>query len=97
MQVIINKGEISKIAKHISNNSNLLLEESKKINTIVSNINNAWEGSDAAKFITALEMKYITELEKMSKCIEEFGKYLENVPKVYSLLDDTFTSKNIEV
>ena len=72
-------------------------DEVKKLLTIIENINNAWQGNEASAYITEMKEKYIIELEKIVEIIEEYGLYLEKIPEAYSILDEVFSSKEINV
>ena len=88
---------VDKNATDILNNVKNFEDEIKKLNRVIDNINTAWKGSDAIKYINAMKSAYIPELKELARNIEACGKYLQSVPKAYQTLDDIFSSKNIDV
>ena len=71
--------------------------EIKKFETAINMINTMWNGADALKYINEMRDKYIVGLNEMKSVLEEYGKYLQKVPDTYSTIDETFTTKTIDV
>lgn len=97
MEVIVENYEIKSLASEMSNHSDELAEEIKKIRNIVDNVSVAWEGPDASKYINVLQDKYILGLQELKKIIDEYVVYLNNIPEAYELLDNIYSTKHIEV
>lgn len=95
MKITVNKNSISKAADEMLD-ANLGIEsEIKKFLNIVSNINEAWKGSDALAYVERLSNTYIPKLQEYSKYINNYGEYLKNIPGAYELLDELYANKNI--
>ena len=44
-----------------------------------------------------MKEKYIVEMLKLQAVLNNYGTYLSKVPGVYDTLDETFSSKTIDV
>ena len=97
MEIIVKNYELKSLASEMSNYSEELGEEIKKIRNIVENIEVSWQGPDAAKYINALKERYILGLEELKEIINEYTVYLNNLPEAYELLDNVYSSKHIGV
>lgn len=97
MEVIVKSHEIKSLASEMSNYSEELGEEIKKIRNVVDKVGAAWSGQDASKYINVLQEKYILGLEELKEIINEYTVYLNNLPEAYELLDNVYSSKHIEV
>ena len=97
MDIKINKNEVVKMGNRIISESSDFSNEIKKFNNAIEKINIAWQGDDSLKYINVMRDKYIVGLKELADVIEEYGDYLKNVPEAYSILDETFSSKNISV
>ena len=69
----------------------------KQFQNIIERIDKAWDGSDSVKYINILKEKYVVGLNDLKDTLEEYGKYLKNVPEAYQILDEIFSSKSIDV
>lgn len=97
MKITIDSSNVSKLGKSIVENSNNLINDVKKLESIIGDINTAWEGADALKYINSMRDKYVKEISDFAGIVEKYGEYLQNVPGAYDLLDETFSNKNINV
>ena len=97
MEIIVNGEEIKNYALQLKECSFSLENEIKKISNIISNISASWNGNDATKYVNIMQEKYILGLEELKQVIDEYIIYLNNIPEVYELLDDTYSGKHIEV
>lgn len=97
MEVVVEGGSITASSKKILDNSTTFMELIKQFDTIIGNINTAWEGDDALKYINTMKEKYIVEMLKLQAILNSYGTYLSKVPGVYDTLDETFLSKTIDV
>jgi hypothetical protein len=97
MNITIKKDEVLKIGKSIIDDASDFEDETKKLLSIIDNINLAWEGADALKYINILKDKYIVGLNELSDVIKNYGEYLKNVPEAYMLLDEAYCSENIDI
>ena len=95
MDINIKKSSITNSGKQICEASLDFLSDVKKFETIISDINNAWDGADALKYVNKLKESYANRLNEFGENLKEYGEYLINVSKVYDLLDETFANKNI--
>ena len=95
MDINIKKSSITNSGKQICEASLDFLSDVKKFETIISDINNAWDGADSLKYVNKLKESYVNRLNELGENLKEYGEYLVNVSKVYDLLDETFANKNI--
>lgn len=95
MDINIKKSSITNSGKQICEASLDFLSDVKKFETIINDINNAWNGADALKYVNKLKESYVNRLNQLGENLKEYGEYLINVSKVYDLLDETFANKNI--
>lgn len=97
MNININKSEVIKAGSQILGYSEDFDEYITKFLSIIESINTAWEGSDSLKYINTMKEKYILELEKLRDVLKERGNYLTNIPEAYTIIDNDFFNKKIDV
>lgn len=97
MNISIDKDGVKKMGTSIIESSNDFKGEINKFLEIIDGINSAWEGADALKYINTLKEKYVVGLNELNDIINKYGQYLVDVPEAYDLLDETFSTKNINV
>jgi hypothetical protein len=97
LNIVVKKSETSKIGADILNHSHDFFDDIKKLTAIVDKINVAWSGDDSLKYINTMKSKYLPGLIELKDNLEAYGEYLQDVPDSYMALDETFTSKNIDV
>lgn len=97
MNIVIRKSDVTNYGGQIINYCGEFKNEIKKFNALIESINSVWDGADALKYINIMKEKYIVGLKEMEDTLEEYGKYLKEIPETYSALDEAFTSKKIDV
>lgn len=97
MNIVINKSDITNYGNQIVDYSSEFKAEIKKFNALIESINTVWDGADALKYINVMKEKYIIGLEEIKSVLDEYGNYLKKVPETYSVVDEVFSSKNIDV
>jgi uncharacterized protein YukE len=97
MKVTINKNSITKTSAQMKEATNDFISEIKKFEAVIEGINSAWEGADALKYVNTLKDSYLKKLNELSEYLEKYGDYLENIPGAYSLLDEIYSNKNINI
>lgn len=71
--------------------------EYKNINTYIEELKSGWMGEKATKFYNAVENIYLPELKTAVDSMSNYYDYISKVPKAYETLDNSYSSKNIEV
>ncbi len=97
MDIVVKKDELANYGTQIKSYSAEFDRSIKKFTHIIDEINDAWDGIDALKYINTMKDKYIRELESTKATIDEYGMYLSKVGDVYQSVDEAFASKNIDV
>ena len=97
MNIEIKKSSVTNSGKKICEASLDFLSDIKKMEDIIDGINNAWEGAEALMYVNKMRESYIRRLNELAHNLEKYGEYLINVSEVYSLLDEIFSNKNINV
>lgn len=97
MDIIIKKNEVRKMGDKIIDYSNDFMNDIKKFNSIIDSINIAWDGADSLRYINTMREKHVAGLEELKSAIQEYGEYLKNIPEAYSIVDEVFSSKYIDV
>lgn len=97
LKVSIDKNSINRKSKIILNECEDLYKLNNRFISVIDNINTAWSGADALKYINTLKEKYVTELNNLTDVVNEYGIYMKNVPEAYDILDEIFESETIDV
>ena len=97
MEIIVNSEGIKSVSTSLKNSITFLEEKKSQINTLMDGINEAWKGIDAMKYIEAIRINYIKELENLSECLNDCSEYLAKVPESYNKVDEQFASQKINV
>ena len=97
MEIIIDGTDTKKIGNNICQYSDDFSNDINKLLNSIESINTAWNGADALKYIQIMRDRYIIGLRELNDVIKKYGNYLENVPEAYSSLDETFSTKSINV
>lgn len=97
MDFTIKKNEVTKYGTMLKNYTADFDTQIKKFNSILDNINSAWEGADALKYINIMKEKNLTNMNELTDILNEYGNYLTKIPGAYSNLDEIFTSRKIDV
>lgn len=97
MNIYIDESGITSISNNIQNDIDSFNSQIKMLNSVIDDINEAWQGGDALKYINVMRDKYIIALYDLHDLLEEYASYLNKVPGAYSTLDEAFKGKNLEV
>lgn len=97
MNVVVNKDFVIKSGNDIIQYAESFDSYIKRFVSIIESINTVWEGNDSLKYINTMKEKYVVGLEELNQFIKDYGQYLKNIPNAYEILDEVFSSKNIDV
>ena len=97
MDIYIDEAGIKSTSDRMAEETRSLLAQINMLNRTIDDINQAWQGADALKYINAMREKYIVVLRELKDFIDEYTIYLNNIPEAYSILDEAFSSKNLDV
>lgn len=97
MAVIVNKNDITNYGEQIIEYSEEFSSEIRKFSELIDSINKAWDGADALKFVNTMKEKYVVKLEELKSVLDDYGKYLKDVSETYTIVDEIFSSKVIDV
>lgn len=97
MNITVKEYEIKNLGSNMLNYADEFYEEIKKFTSLIDSISTAWSGADATKYINTMKEKYVPKMEELQKVLKEYGTYLKNVSSVYTILDEVFASKKIDV
>lgn len=97
MDIVVKKNELANYGNQMLNLSSEFDRDIKKFTRIIEEINEAWEGADALKYVNTMKDKYIRDLETTRSTIDDYARFLTKVGDVYQSVDEVFTSKNIDV
>lgn len=95
MKIRIDKPGLKKIANQLKTNAKNLHSEGEKINTIINELSEYWQGEDKDRCVSVTKDTYLVNLEKEKSRIESYAAYLEQVPKLYDDLDNKFIARKI--
>lgn len=97
MEVYIDKDSVSSEANTIISDLDEFKVQINKLLSVIENINSAWDGNDALKYVNTLKEKHIPNLNEFLENLNDYSDYLKNVPGAYELLDEIFASKVMDV
>lgn len=97
MEVYIDKDSVSSKADTIISDLEEFKVQINKFLSVIENINSAWDGEDALKYINTLKEKHVPNLNEFLDFLNDYSNYLKNVPGAYELLDEIFASKVMDV
>lgn len=97
MDIYIDTAQVRSIVKQMRQYSSNLNDIVVQLTSIIDNIENAWQGSDATIYVERLRSKCITDIKILNKLLEQYENYLSNVPGAYETLDNVFQTKRINV
>lgn len=97
MAVIVNKNDVTNYGEQIIEYSEEFSSEIRKFSELIDSINKAWDGADALKFVNTMKEKYVVKLEELKSVLDDYGKYLKDVSETYTVVDEIFSSKVIDV
>ena len=93
--VEVDTNRMNKINANIREKINDFSDCIKKFSNIVENINIAWNGADALKYINTMKEKNLIELNKLNELLTEYNDFISKIPQAYNLLDEIYSSKSI--
>lgn len=82
MDLRINYEEVTKVGKQITLKGEEFRSLLTRVRNVNSNLTNAWQGSDATKYTTAVEEQSMY-MEKLANAIDEIGGFMVKVGNVY--------------
>lgn len=97
MEVMIKCSDVINYGERINNYSSELQDNINRFNMLIESINDIWSGADALKYINLMQTKYSVGLQDIKSILDEYGEYLKKVADAYSALDETYSSKVIDV
>jgi hypothetical protein len=97
MDIMITKSNTEKRGSKIMATSDDFKNDVKELLSIVETINKAWQDDQSLTHINTLRDKYIVNLFNLGFAMEKYGEYLNKVPQAYTMLDESFASRNIQV
>lgn len=97
MDIYIDEAGIKSTSDSLTEEARSLLTQINMLNRTIDDINQAWQGTDALKYINVMREKYIVALHELKDFIDEYTIYLNNIPGAYSTLDEAFSNKNLSV
>lgn len=96
MKIRVNKSGIKRTGDKLVSNAEKLHTEGQKINAIINELAASWEGKDRDKCIAVVKDTYLVNLGRLKSKINAYGKYLQQVPKAYDEVDNTYMKKKIK-
>lgn len=97
MEIIVKSDEIRNLGNQMINYSNELDAAIAKINDLADKISSAWYGEDATRYINVLQSRFSKGLDELREVLDDYGRYLLDVPQSYEILDTNYENKYIEV
>ncbi len=97
MNIKVNNSALNKYGNKIKSNSKDFERDIKNFYSIIESINSAWEGDDALKYINVMRDRYMKMLLETKQLLDDYGNYLNGAADSYEVLDEVFSSKNIDV
>ena len=97
MEIIVKSDEIRNLGNQMINYSNELDAAIAKINNLADKISNAWHGEDATRYINVLQSRFSKGLDELREDLDDYGRYLLDVPQSYEILDANYENRYIDV
>lgn len=97
MNIYVDEAGITSVSNKIKNEIDNMINKIKNLDNVIENINEVWQGNDALKYINKMREKYLVALDELSDLLEDYQKFLSNIPGAYSTLDEAFKAKNLDV
>jgi uncharacterized protein YukE len=91
------ESEVKSIVAKLEEEKTNLDGYTKKLNTELDKINEAWEGADATKYTLKMREDYSESLNNYINSFNSYIEFLSDVPAQYKSLDDKFAADKIEV
>lgn len=93
----INTNEISRVASEIDDTINSLNTELNTINQIIEDMKKNWESTESVTFFKNISNNYCNQLKELITSLKKFQIFISSVPNSYTMLDDEYGNKNIDV
>lgn len=97
MNIVVDTDVINSQAQDILNYAQSLNDDISRLNSTIDSLSSSWEGDDATKYINTMRDVYLSDLQKLSEIVTEYGEYLRGAAEAYSNIDDKFSSRSIDV
>lgn len=97
MQITVNGLKINNTVSSIKNRIYTINSLICKLDGMIDSIPTYWSSDDAKKYISFMKENCIKKLQNMSEILNEDVEYLEKLPNVYDILDESFSNENISV
>lgn len=97
MRISITKDQVKKFGNEIIECSDIFSQDIKKFSSIIDSINTIWSGNEALKYVNMMKEKYLPVMNSISSDVKKYGQYLKDIPEAYQILEDTFSSKKINI
>lgn len=91
------EANINSIVTKLEEEKSNLDSYSKKLNTELDKINEAWKGADATKYTLKMREDYSESLNNYINSFNSYIEFLTDVPAQYKSLDEKFAADKIEV
>ncbi len=98
MDIKVLEDNILNISEQIRNQSELIKDICKSLETTTKSLGSSWQGSNYISFTSKVlfdDNSYVQELQRFSKELEAFSLYLEQSVSLYNKVDSVYSSKKI--
>jgi|GEM_PF-6402723 len=96
-KIIVDSELIESKAKKISEIADEFEANIKSYNELANSLTDSWSGKDQHVYFDYVEQVNIPALNTLLRAIRTYSDYLNQVPKTYETLDDSFKTKKIEI
>lgn len=93
----IDIAQVKDIAKKMTEYSSNLEDNLKQLESIIEIIESSWKGEDSSKFVSNIRENCVTNFLKLNDVVSKYERYLEEISDAYSILDENFNQKSIDV
>lgn len=97
LDTVVKKQEVRSAGNEIIGYAEDLTNYINQFQSIIDSVNNVWQGADALRYINFMRDQYTPKLLLFKSMLEEYGLYLKKIPEAYEVLDETFSSRKIDV
>ena len=96
-KIVITKAGIDTIVSDLQEQKDYIANYITKLDTELSNINNAWKGSDATKYTSKMQDDYKVLLAEFNTSLQSYIDYLSGIFNEYKKVDEKLAAESIEV
>ena len=96
MKIKIYKSEAKKVGAQLISDASYIKNEGNKLNQIANDLTTTWNGQDRMLVQDKLKNTIIPNIQQISSAMEDYGKYLKNVPLEYEKLEAMFEGKSLK-